>query len=77
MIDKKAYTKLVTLYSDKIYRYLSKHMIDKTQAEDLTQDCFLKLWKNSIFIEESKAGSWLLTIAQQSAQNSNKKYLHN
>ena len=63
MISKKTYTKLVKLYGDRIHSFIYKHLRNREVAEDLTQECFLKLWKNSLFVQEVSCKSWLFTTA--------------
>jgi RNA polymerase sigma factor (sigma-70 family) len=63
VINKKTYNKLLNLHSDKIYTFLAKNLKDKNIAEDLTQECFLRLWKNSWVLNEEIAKSWLFKTA--------------
>lgn len=63
MIPKNTYTKIVKLYSDRIHSFIYKQLKDKAVAEDLTQECFLRLWKKSFFIQEITCKSWLFTTA--------------
>jgi RNA polymerase sigma factor (sigma-70 family) len=69
MISKKTYQQLISQYSDRIYTYLAKNMKDKSMAEDLTQDCFLKLWNNRLFLNEPVAKTWLFKTAYNSMLN--------
>lgn len=63
--DKKAFTELYEAYFDKIYRYVALKIGDKTEAEDMTQQVFLKAlesissfkWKGVPF------SAWLYRIA--------------
>jgi RNA polymerase sigma-70 factor (ECF subfamily) len=63
--DQKAFTELYEAYFDKIYRYVSVKIGDKTEAEDMTQQVFLKAlesissfkWKGVPF------SAWLYRIA--------------
>ena len=63
MIRKKTYTKIVGEYGDRVHNFIYKQIRNKQVAEDLTQECFLKLWKNSLFVQESSCKSWLFTTA--------------
>jgi len=57
------YNKAVEEYSDRIYRYVLKGMVDDDRSRDVVQDCFEKLWINVEEIEFDKAKSWLFTTA--------------
>ncbi len=63
--DREAFAKLYEDYFDKIYRYIAIRIGDKAEAEDLTQQVFMKAlksissfkWRNVPF------GAWLFRIA--------------
>jgi RNA polymerase sigma-70 factor (ECF subfamily) len=63
--DQRAFTELYEAYFDKIYRYVTIKIGDKTEAEDMTQQVFLKAlesissfkWKGTPF------SAWLYRIA--------------
>ena len=63
--DGEAFAELYERYFDKIYRYIVLRMGDRTEAEDITQQVFLKAlqslssfrWRNVSF------GAWLYRIA--------------
>jgi RNA polymerase sigma-70 factor, ECF subfamily len=63
MITPKTYSKIIHLQSDAIFNFLNKNLKNRATAEDLTQECFLKLWKNSLFLKEEVAKSWLFKTA--------------
>jgi RNA polymerase sigma factor (sigma-70 family) len=69
MLNRKTYSKVVTQNSDRIYNYLAKQLKDRTIAEDLTQDCFLQLWKNRFLIKEEVCKSWLYKTAYNKMLN--------
>jgi RNA polymerase sigma-70 factor (ECF subfamily) len=63
--DKEAFAELYENYFDKIYRYIVIRMGNKTEAEDLTQQVFLKAL-NSIHSYKWKGApfsAWLFRIA--------------
>ncbi len=63
--DREAFARLYEEYFDKIYRYIAIRIGDKAEAEDLTQQVFMKAlksissfkWRNVPF------GAWLFRIA--------------
>lgn len=61
---------MVNSYSDKIYRLALRYTGDRGQAEDLTQETFLRAYKNlSRFDRNQEAGPWLFKIATNLCRN--------
>lgn len=62
--DKQAFTELVNLYKDKIFN-LSYRMLGNThEAEDISQDTFLKVFTNiEKYDEQYKFSTWIYRIA--------------
>ncbi|MBW6463685.1 MAG: sigma-70 family RNA polymerase sigma factor [Firmicutes bacterium] len=61
---------MVKNYSDKIYRSALRYTGDRGQAEDLTQETFLRAYKNlSSFDRNQEAGPWLFKIATNLCRN--------
>ncbi|MGD1841619.1 MAG: RNA polymerase sigma factor [Thermonemataceae bacterium] len=59
-----AFNQLVTKYQEKIYWLVRKMVIDHEDADDLTQEVFIKVWQNlSSFKEQSKLYTWIYRIA--------------
>jgi len=51
-------------YSPKIFRLCFGYVNDKDQAKDLTQETFIRVWKNlDKFRNESAIGTWIFRIA--------------
>lgn len=63
MLSPKTYSRIIKEQSDSIFNFLNKNLKDRASAEDLTQECFLKLWKNSLFLKEEIVRSWLFKTA--------------
>jgi RNA polymerase sigma-70 factor, ECF subfamily len=65
MIDAiKEFSRLAQVEMPVIYRFLLASLRDKDMAETLTQECFLKAYRNrSSFRGESSARTWLMRIA--------------
>ena len=57
------YNKSVSLYSDRIYRFVLKSIRDVHKAEDIVQDSYEKLWKNFENVNAEKVKSYLFTTA--------------
>jgi len=63
--DNEAFTKLYDLYFDKIYRYVYFRVRKQTEAEDLTQEVFIKALKaiGTYKIGKTPFAAWLFRIA--------------
>ncbi len=57
------YNKSVTLFSDRLYRFVLKSIKDIQKAEDIVQDSYEKLWKNVDNVNFEKVKSYLFTTA--------------
>jgi RNA polymerase sigma-70 factor (ECF subfamily) len=57
------YNMCVDKYADGVYRFALKIMNEMNMAKDIVQESFEKLWINRKTIEESKAKSYLFTVA--------------
>jgi RNA polymerase sigma factor (sigma-70 family) len=59
-----AFNQLVRKYQEKIYWHIRKMVIDHDDADDLTQDVFLKVWKNlDNFRQDAQLYTWIYRIA--------------
>jgi len=59
---------LVKRYIDHIYNFIFRFVRDRGRAEDLTQETFIKVWKNlHKFDPERKFKTWLFQIARNTA----------
>jgi RNA polymerase sigma factor (sigma-70 family) len=73
MISVKQYNEAVHEYTQNVFRFLMKSLKDKQAAEDLLQDCFLRLWENRNKVDKLKIKSWLFAVAHNSMINYMKK----
>lgn len=66
--DDKAFEMLVEKYLKPLYNFIFQLVHDKEVANDITQDVFVKAWKNlTSFDEQKKFSTWLFAIAKNSA----------
>lgn len=59
---------LIDKYTSPVYNF-SKRFTGSTQAEDITQEVFIKVWKNlkNFDVDKSQFKTWLFTIARNTA----------
>lgn len=62
--DSKAYDQLIILYKDVVHSIVYRMVRNKQEAEDLTQEAFIKAYKSiASFNEEYAFSTWLFKIA--------------
>ncbi len=62
--DRKAFAKLYRAHIDKVYSLCARMLGDAAQAEEVTQDVFVRAWeKLPQFRSESAFGTWLHRVA--------------
>ena len=62
--DGTAFNEVVSRYKDKVYNYLYRMMGDAADAEDLTQEVFVRLYTSlGSFRSQSSLNTWLFRIA--------------
>lgn len=60
----KAFTELVKKYQQRVYWHIRKMVIEHDDADDITQDVFVKIWKKlAHFKNESSLYTWIYRIA--------------
>ncbi|GAB4123697.1 MAG: RNA polymerase sigma factor [Raineya sp.] len=65
-----AFNLLVRKYQERVYRHIRKMVIDHDDADDLTQETFVKVWQNlDKFKEQSKLFTWIYKIASNECLN--------
>lgn len=67
--DRKSFGIIYSEFFTPIYRYIYFHVNSKEEAEDLTQNVFLKIWSSLLGFETQGGGqfvSWCFTIARNS-----------
>lgn len=59
-----AFNQLVRKYQQRVYWHVRKMVIDHADADDLTQDVFVKVWKNlENFRQDAQLFTWIYRIA--------------
>ncbi|MEQ8583030.1 MAG: RNA polymerase sigma factor [Marinoscillum sp.] len=65
---------LVKTYQERVYWHVRKMVIDHDDADDLTQNVFIKIWKSlGNFREEARLYTWIYRIATNECLNFLKK----
>jgi RNA polymerase sigma factor (sigma-70 family) len=65
-----AFNTLVKKYQQRIYWHIRKMVIDHQDADDLTQDVFIKVWNNlGEFRGEAQLYTWIYRIASNECLN--------
>ena len=62
-MDKNTYMKLLKEHRDRVYSYTLYCLRHQDDAEDVTQEVFLRLWKNGQELDLEKAEAWLIRVA--------------
>lgn len=64
--DDAAWSELVDRYGRKVYAIAWHFTYDRAEAEELTQDCFLKLWENLDRYEPTEASllAWIAALSR-------------
>jgi RNA polymerase sigma-70 factor (ECF subfamily) len=72
--DKKSLEILINRYLKPIYNFVYRYIGDTHEAEDVTQEIFLKMWRNlKKFKKGKKFKTWLFTIAKNTCLDFLKK----
>jgi RNA polymerase sigma-70 factor (ECF subfamily) len=74
--DQEAFAELYEAYFDKIYRYIMLKIGDRTEAEDMTQQVFIKALKSlpSYKYKDVPFSAWLYRIAHNQAIDHFRKF---
>jgi RNA polymerase sigma-70 factor, ECF subfamily len=68
--DAKAFGRLVVKYHNLVYRVVWRMTDGSTEAEDIAQDAFLKLWNNPGQVRDAAAlKAWLMRVAHNLAMD--------
>lgn len=75
--QKKAFERMVTLYSEPLYWQIRRMVFSHSDADDILQNTFLKAWMHlEQFRGESKISTWLYRIAYNESVTFIKKNSH-
>ncbi len=72
--DEEALKTLIARHLDAVYNFISRYVWNTGDAEDITQDVFLRAWKNLKKFDRTKSfRTWLFAIAKNASLNWIKK----
>ncbi|NQV16720.1 sigma-70 family RNA polymerase sigma factor [bacterium] len=72
--NENAFVELVDRYKDRLINFVYRFLNDMTDAEDLVQETFLKVYKNKhAYREIAKFSTWIYTIAGNLARSELRK----
>ncbi|MCB1515243.1 MAG: sigma-70 family RNA polymerase sigma factor [Hyphomicrobiaceae bacterium] len=67
-LDQLALRTLIGRHQVRLFRFLMRHVRDEAQAEELTNEVFMEVWRNAGRYEgRSQVTTWLLSIARNRA----------
>lgn len=68
--DTEAFNRLLDIYESKVFGFINRMINDRHRAQDVTQETFIKVFKNISSYKSSKVFStWLFTIAKNETFN--------
>src|SRR5215212_9465445 len=71
--DRQAFERLYRKHVGRIYSLCARMVVDRTRAEELTQDVFVRAWeKLKLFRGESSFGTWLHRLTVNVVLNARK-----
>ena len=70
----KQYTQATTQYRQMVFFFANYSLRAREDAEDITQDVFIKLWQNWCRIDHSKLNAWLMRVAHNAVVDHVRKF---
>lgn len=69
--DRESFGEIYDLFADKLFKYISIKIQDKTQAEDILQEVFVKAWKNLYTLRNEKLqfSAWMYRITSNTVND--------
>jgi RNA polymerase sigma-70 factor (ECF subfamily) len=69
--DEDAFARLCDLFAGPVLGEALRHLADRAAAEDVTQEVFLRIWRNAHRFDpvRGRAEAWIATIARNAARD--------
>lgn len=64
------FEKLVKQYQDKVYTFAHYYLGHRQEAEDVTQEVLIRLWRHLDQLEASRIEPWLITVTRNACLDS-------
>ena len=64
---------LVENHRDRVYSLACYLLNDREEAEDVTQDVFLRMWKNIDTLDEDRLGAWLMKVTRNACIDAHRR----
>src|SRR5687768_3093461 len=75
--DARAFEVLVQRHRRPIFNFVLRYVRDPVAAEDVTQDCFLRVVRSAdSYVREAKFTTWLFTIARNLCVDASRRAKH-
>jgi len=66
--DESSFYEIVTRYTNPLYNFIARLIYDREEAHDLTQEVFVRVWKNiKSFDRQRSFKTWIFSIARNLA----------
>lgn len=62
-METKTFEKILSEHKDRVFSYSFYVLGNREDAEDVTQDVFIRLWQNMGRIDHSRRTSWIMKVA--------------
>lgn len=62
-MDKNAFVEILQDHRDRVFSYCVYCLRDRDDAEDVTQDTFLRLWRKREEVDPERVEAWLIRVA--------------
>ena len=62
-MDKRAFVEILRQHRDRVFSYSLYCLRDRDDAEDVTQDAFLRLWHKRRSVDPERVEAWLIRVA--------------
>lgn len=66
-MKRNTFQKIVNDHKDRVFSYALYLLKRREDAEDVTQEVFLKLWKNSGTVEPNKRTAWIMRVTHNAS----------
>ncbi len=63
-MERNRFDSAVSRYSRRVFTFASYLLGDPAEAEDVTQDVLIKLWRKGGGIDPDRVGAWLMTVTR-------------